>query len=327
MLKIGTREIRVQLREDRAVLMVCIGVAFIFWLLVKLSQTYKVDKEVVFDFNIPDEKALTILPPDDVEVELEGRGWDLMFDYFTKGKVVLFFDMNEQSRVRLNWLQLKSLIQKNLSSSEIKITEINYDNLSLSLEDRMKKMIPIQLDAELSFSPGYHLKKTIQLSPDSIFISGPESLISNIMEWRTDSLILKDVQNSAERKISLRESAREIKLSQQTITAELDVEQFTEKSFFVKILQRNAPDSIRIFPDRIKIYCLVGLSKYEEVEESGFTVEVDLKDAKPGVENNAVPILLTKSPDFVNNVRFSPKSAEYIFIKKVEEEKSPSSTE
>lgn len=327
MLKIGTREIRVQLREDRAVLMVCIGVAFIFWLLVKLSQTYKVDKEVVFDFNIPDEKALTILPPDDVEVELEGRGWDLMFDYFTKGKVVLFFDMNEQSRVRLNWLQLKSLIQKNLSSSEIKITEINYDNLSLSLEDRMKKMIPIQLDAELSFSPGYHLKKSIQLSPDSISISGPESLVSNIMEWRTDSLILKDVQNSAERKISLRESAREIKLSQQTITAELDVEQFTEKSFFVKILQRNAPDSIRIFPDRIKIYCLVGLSKYEEVEESGFTVEVDLKDAKPGVENNAVPILLTKSPDFVNNVRFSPKSAEYIFIKKVEEEKSPSSTE
>lgn len=327
MLKIGTREIRVQLREDRAVLMVCIGVAFIFWLLVKLSQTYKVDKEVVFDFNIPDEKALTILPPDDVEVELEGRGWDLMFDYFTKGKVVLFFDMNEQSRVRLNWLQLKSLIQKNLSSSEIKITEINYDNLSLSLENRMKKMIPIQLDAELSFSPGYHLKKSIQLSPDSISISGPESLVSNIMEWRTDSLILKDVQNSAERKISLRESAREIKLSQQTITAELDVEQFTEKSFFVKILQRNAPDSIRIFPDRIKIYCLVGLSKYEEVEESGFTVEVDLKDAKPGVENNAVPILLTKSPDFVNNVRFSPKSAEYIFIKKVEEEKSPSSTE
>ena len=125
----------------------------------------------------------------------------------------------------------------------------------------------------------------------------------------------------------MRESAREIKLSQQTITAELDVEQFTEKSFFVKILQRNAPDSIRIFPDRIKIYCLVGLSKYEEVEESGFRVEVDLKDAKPGVENNAVPILLTKSPDFVNNVRFSPKSAEYIFIKKVEEEKSPSSTE
>jgi YbbR domain-containing protein len=183
------------------------------------------------------------------------------------------------------------------------------------------------LAADLSFSPGYHLKSPIQLSPDSISISGPESLVSNIMDWRTDSLILKDIQNSAEKKISLRESAREIKLNQQTITAKLEVEQFTEKSFFVKILQRNAPDSIRIFPDRIKIYCLVGLSKYEEVEESGFTVEVDLKDAKPGVENNAVPILLTKSPDFVDNVRFSPKSAEYIFIKKVEEEKSPSPTE
>jgi hypothetical protein len=327
MFKIGTREIRVQLREDRAVLMVCIGVAFIFWLLVKLSQTYTAEKEVVFGFSIPEEKALTVLPPDDVEIELEGRGWDLMFDYFARGKVELFFDMNEQSRVRLNWLQLKSLIQKNLSSSEIKITEINYDDLSLSLENRMKKTIPIQLAADLSFSPGYHLKSPIQLSPDSISISGPESLVSNIMDWRTDSLILKDIQNSAEKKISLRESAREIKLNQQTITAKLEVEQFTEKSFFVKILQRNAPDSIRIFPDRIKIYCLVGLSKYEEVEESGFTVEVDLKDAKPGVENNAVPILLTKSPDFVDNVRFSPKSAEYIFIKKVEEEKSPSPTE
>ncbi|MCI5080606.1 MAG: CdaR family protein [Saprospiraceae bacterium] len=330
MIKLGSKKIRVQIREDRAVLMVCIGVAFIFWLLVKLSQTYSSAKNVVFRFNIPEDKALTILPPKDVEVQLEGRGWDLMFDYFSSPRVELFFDMAEQSRVRLNWLQLRSLIQRNLSSQEIQINEINYDNLSLSLEDKLKKKVPVLLEHRLTFASGYHLEDTIELTPDSIYITGPASLISNIRTWKTDSLRLENLKNTVNVSLDLESSSREIQLNTKTISARIPVEQFTEKAIFVPIQLKNSPDSIRVFPDRIKIYCLVGLSRYSDVEPSGFQVEVDLQNAQPGIEDNTVPINLTSYPTFVENVRFSPKSAEFIFIKEridttsAPQEKTPS---
>ena len=327
MFKIGTKRIQIQLREDRAVLMVCIGVAFVFWLLVKLSQTYTTEKEVVFQFDVPDEKALTLLPPDDVKVQLEGRGWDLMFDYFSKSKVYLLFDMQEENRIRLNWLQLRSLIQRNLSSTEIKITEINYDNLSLNLEDKMKKKIPLKLQTRLAFEPQYQLKDAIQIEPDSLIITGPKSLVENIESWNTDSLILLNLKAPKKVKLQPETPPREIQLNIKELEADLPIEQFTEKSLFVPILAKNAVDSIRIFPERIKIYCVVGLSKYGEVNESDFKVEVDLKEAKVGVEQNTIPIELRAYPSFVQNVRFSPKAVEYLFVKQIESDtivKTPS---
>ena len=62
--------------------MICMGIALIFWIFIKLSQEYTAEKQVLFNFQIPSDKAFTKAPPNDLKVDLVGTGWDLMYDYF-----------------------------------------------------------------------------------------------------------------------------------------------------------------------------------------------------------------------------------------------------
>lgn len=306
-------------------LIICISIAFVFWLLVKLSQTYQTEKPIVIDYTLPDDQALTILPPDDMVVELEGTGWDLMYEFFSNSKVSLYFDLREIDRLGLNRGVLRSRIQEQLSSDNIRILEVNYDNLSFSLEDELSKRVPIHLNAKLSFADEYHLRDSVILNPDSVTISGPISQVQHFINWQTDSLILENLKLDASVKLPLLETAREINLSTKEVDATIRVEQFTEKSFFVPIVIRNAPDSVRIFPERIKLSCVVGLSLYNEVVGEDFQVEIDLKDVSVKEKRNSVPIELTKKPGFVKSVNFSPKSAEFFLIKKTPDGEGASS--
>ena len=79
-----------KLQEDRAMLITCIGIAFVFWILVKLSQTYPTVKPIMLNIEMPEDKCLLEMPPDDVEAELRGTGWDLMLEHFYHSRIPVF---------------------------------------------------------------------------------------------------------------------------------------------------------------------------------------------------------------------------------------------
>lgn len=321
MIKLLNRKIEFSLREDRAILMICIGIALIFWLLVKLSQNYFSEKEVIINFDLPEEKAFTLFPPTDMIAEVEGTGWDLMFSYFSSRKIKLYYDLTQSDGLYLNRGQLRGDLLKNLAVNGVRITEVNYDNLELPLEDKMSLKIPVKLAANLTFSPGYDLQDQVVISPDSVSISGPVSLLQNIQYWETDSINVKDLKGNLSKTLLLKKPPLEIQLSNQEVEAEIMVEQITEGSVFVPITVNNASDSIKIFPQSIKLTFLLGLSRFNEVKADDFKVEVDLAGLEISEDKNTAPISLKMAPSFVKNVQFSPKSAEFFILKKEEEEK------
>lgn len=312
------------IREDRAILMMCMGIALVFWLLVKLSQTYRTQRPVVFELDIPQEKALSELPPSDMVAELEGSGWDLLFDYFSHRKIMLAFDMHEISRLNLNRGQLRNDIAQKLRGNDIKVLEINYDDVLLELENRNSKTVPVIIQKRLAFAPEHHLKTPITLKPDSITLSGPNSLIDSIQYWPTDSLVLKNLKADMTMNIGLLRPGPEILMSTDKVEATIEVEPFTEKSMFVPLLIKNAPDSLRIFPDKITVSCKLGLSMYDSVSYRDFTAEADLRGISPNTSNHTVPILITRYPSFVQNLQYIPKSAKFFIIGDADEvEKTP----
>lgn len=314
MIDLNNKYFRVQLKEDRAILLICMGIALIFWLLVKLSQSYQTQRPISFELEIPQEKALTELPPADMVAELEGSGWDLLFDYFSHPTVGLVYDMQDVSRLHLNRGQLRNDIAHELRTNDIKVLEINYDNVLLELEDRNSKTVPISIQRRLSFAPEHHLKAPITLKPDSVRISGPNSLIDSIQFWPTDSLILNNLKSSSTVILHLHQPNREVLLSVNTVEAKIEVEPFTEKTMYVPLVVKNAPDSLRIFPDKITVTCKLGLSKYDSVSYRDFTAEADLSGISPNAPNNTVPILITHQPEFARNLQYTPKSAKFFIV-------------
>ncbi len=313
-IRIQNKSFRLKLREDRAVLIVCFGIALTFWLLVKLSQVYRTDKNIVFEIQIPSEKAFLAVPPKDVVALIEGQGWDLTFDFFYNPNIVLKFDLRQTNRLDLNRAQLRTAINNSFSSKDIKIIELNYEELHLALDEKLNKKVPVKLNRDITVAPEYEFKDQPILTPDSIVITGPASVVEGFNEWNTDSLIRSEVKNSVTTELNLAKAPSELILSATKVNVEVPVEQITEKSFFIPIEVLNAADSINIFPKTIRLTCSVGLSKYEELSASNFQLVVDLTEATSSGTKNTAPIILQQYPDFVENIKYSPLSVEFFIV-------------
>lgn len=315
MIKIRNKKYKITLREDRAILLSCIGIALVFWLLVKLSQTYRTEKSVTLNFSLPAGKTFRHYPPDDVKAQIEGSGWDLMFSYFNSNRVELGYNLEEIDQFTLNRGQLRADISRALSFKDIIITEVNYDNVEIVLEEEATRKIPIQLAYKIDFAPEFHLQNDILLTPDSVNITGPNSIIENIVSWPSDSLKLENIKANLVQTIDLTNPSKEISITPTSVQVNINVEQFTEKSLFVPVVVKNAPDSIKIFPEIIKLSCVLGLSHYNELDPEDFQLEVDLQKIPVNKGRNTAPIQIAKSPEYIRNITFSHKSVEFFLLR------------
>ncbi len=305
------------LKTDRAILVLCIVAAMIFWLTNKMSETFQSEGEVALKFEIPPGTVMTSALPKSIKVMYEGTGWDLL--------------RNKQlNEVKIEVLNRRTLFTKDqiidlvkqYNPGNVTIDDINVSYFDAILAEQFQKRIPIELKEDIKLVDQYFLK-SIQLVPDSVTISGPQELIDPITKWETQVVNLKNLKNSTETKIGLKklseiDNEQIIAFSPNEIQVNLEVEQYTEKSLFIPIKIVNGPDSLKIFPDKIKLDCKVSLNDYDRISFRDFEAQVNLKDVVLDAENNTIPVLLTTQPPNVSNIRFNPKSVEFFFIQKLE---------
>ncbi|HRF41739.1 MAG TPA: hypothetical protein PK198_23255, partial [Saprospiraceae bacterium] len=145
------------------------GIALVFWLLVKLSGTYRSEKTVELYFSLPEGKVFSALPPKDITATIEGTGWELLFDFLRSSQVSLSYDLRGvKDRFVLSRGQLRSEILSRLGSGSMSIVELNYDDIVLLLEEKSSKRVPVGFRHRFSFVPGYQLQRDPEISPDSV---------------------------------------------------------------------------------------------------------------------------------------------------------------
>jgi YbbR domain-containing protein len=290
--------------KDRAVLMVCIGIALSFWFLNKLSTSFRKTIPVKIEYNLPKEKTFSTPPPQYVMVTLQGTGWDMLSDRQEQ----VFLNLNEDST---QVFPMRSIVSQHLGTE---VAGINMEQLTLDIEDAISKTLPIQANYLITCDRGFDLAENIQLTPSVVTVTGPKTLIDNLLAIKTDTLKIDNLKGSVTKKIGLSPNPI-LKYDVQEVQASLKAEQFTEKSMFIPIMVKNASQRLKFFPNKIKLDCTVALSRYVQLNPNNFEAVVDLKSDAFNPKNNTVAIVLIKQPDFVRNVKFTPKSAEFYFEK------------
>ncbi len=258
------------------------------------------------------------MPPADVRARLSGRGWELMFDYLMHRDITLAYTLTDQAEFSLYAGQLRRDIQQTLAFGGIQVADINYDGINLELDLRAVRTVPIVLQDSLRFASGYHLKTRPVLSPDSVELTGPASKLNTIEYWATELFQSENIKSDFSKVVALRPPPPEITLSVRQTTVEVVAEQFTEKSIFVPLQVRHAPDSLKIFPEMVKLTCTVGLSMYKSLKASDFGLEIDLAQVALNEGKNTVPIRLVRQPEGAMHIQFTPKSAAFFILKKTE---------
>lgn len=296
-------------------MLICIGLALVFWILTKLSKTYTYDKEVALRFSVPEGRSFIEQPPSTLTAKLEGRGWELMFDYVVGPEIILSYNLEYQDLLSLSQDQLRSDVRRKLAFGNIKVAELNAGNINLSLEEKATKRVPIKVRDSLVFSSGYHLR-AIKIKPDSVTLTGSISLLDSISQWKTDSFFISDIKNNLNRTVSLAKPSGALQLNVKSAAVDIQVEQITEKSMFIPLTVRNAPDSLKYFPESVKVTCVVGLSDYNKIKNEDFSAEIDLANVSLSEGKNTIPIRMVKQSPQAITVQFTPKSAEFFLFKK-----------
>lgn len=315
MKKITTADIQSFFRSDRAILLLCISIALVFWLLNKLSKSFKTVDQIRIEYRLPTGKTFHHTPPNIVNASIQGRGLELTYIHFFNRERKMVLNLTDQANQVYTSNQLKSAIRE-LYATNVEVVDMDTNQLVIELEDEATRLIPLKVVAQLNFVSGFYLQKDLQLTPDHIRISGPKSLIDSLPYWTTDTLKLSGLKADVQKKVNVaKPGLAMIKLGTQFVEAKIAVEQFTEKTMFVPILIKNQPAKLKIFPDKIKLSCTVGLSRYNQLNTNFFRAEVDLKGISENTTNNTLPVTLTHQPHFVKNIQFTPKSVEFFFVK------------
>jgi YbbR domain-containing protein len=300
--------------SDRAILMACIFIALIFWVLVKLSQTFNTTVDFQIKYKLPVGKSFVLSPPTSAKATLKGTGWDLISYQFQKEVSSILFELNDVSSQAINGGLIIDKFQQTIPP-DIEVSDVNMDFIFVQIENESKIKVPIKLIQNITLASQTQLADSIKIVPDSVTLTGPSSEVQSLKYWETEMLEIIDLSKNETIEVSLKEPInKEIYLSDDKIKVSIEVEQFTQKSFFLPITIKNAPDSLKTFPERAKLSCLVGLSKFNEINRSSFELVADLQGIPLNTEKNTIPVLLTKQPDFVRGVNFQPRSVEFFFV-------------
>ncbi len=311
----NSQKIQKFLKTDRAILMMCISIAFVFWLATKLSYSYKSSLVVQLQYNIAPNKVFTLPPAQQLKVDIEGTGWDLLGLTFLSRNPILNISPDKEENIIISPSSLKSKVMDFVHHT--KILHITPEKIKLQTENSATKKIPIILDSQIDLAVLHQLKDSIEISPKWVEVTGPASIIKSINNWHTNPLILQNIKKTVHQNILLKKhSNSNIKFSVEKTNCLAEVEEMTEKEVAVLVEVLNAPDSLLlvILPKKIKVFCSVGLSDYDRLTGEEFRAVIDFKNVDLHNQEQ-VKVLLKKRPKYIHNIHYKPQKVDFILSK------------
>lgn len=314
------------LRREVAVFSFFLVLSFIFWFLNALSKemTGRIDYPVRY-FNFPEDRALVNELPDYLSLQVNGPGYSIVQTKLGGSRDHLNIDLDKSSikiqedRDKLRFYILSYSLREQLSDqlrTDFSILSIVPDTLHFEFDLISEKMVPVIPDIDVSAQRQYFVHGDIRCSPDSVKISGPSTIVDTIKAVYTKYYNFNQL-NETESKVLGLKSISKISFSDRRTEVIIPVEQYTEAIIEIPVIGMSIPDSlsIRFFPDKVTLQCIVALSDYNKINDAPIKAVIDFKDHDIMASNRLKPSL-DKLPDFASQVRINPQYVEYLIERK-----------
>lgn len=249
-------------QERMVVFTVSLILALCLWLMVNLSRDYNLNIQLPISLGaVPEDRALAEDLPETATVSVMGQGWQLINIY--NNPPLINIDVSDDE------VNLYAQVQQQMNSININVQKVQPLILSLDLEERVTKKVPVRPIVKVSFEDQYYFTEPPSIQPDSITISGAASLLRDIHSWPTDSVHFTDISQSFSRPVELKDRSELISLSQSQVIYNATVAQFTEGETEVKITGRNLPEGrhVNFSPASINIKYIVPVMEFQQVDD------------------------------------------------------------
>lgn len=249
--------------EIAVVFLIAYFIAISLWLLVNMSKEYS------FTINVPlqvtgydEEMALVTEPPDKARLSVSGEGWNLLALYRNPPAISIPYREGE--------VDISEIIQRQIATyTDISVVQVQPPRITLQAEAKGRIRVPISADLDVHLRPQYEIVGRVRVVPDSVTVIGAQSVIDTLRSISTETLRLRNVQNSVEHTVplTLPEGLELPDVSEARIS--FKVTEFTEGVVRVYMQARNVPEGweIRFNPSVVSIRYRVPIEHFSEAQE------------------------------------------------------------
>lgn len=166
----------------------CFITASIFWLFNALNKTYSTNIRFPLQFEFDRSKFAPVGQlPQSLLINVKGTGWDLFRKYFGVKVPTLTLEIERPAETRkILASTLPVRLQAQMGSTQI--NHIVLDTVRLHIEPLIYRKFPLAVDtAALTFKNNMARISKVKITPDSVDLSGPVSLIHDM----PDPILLK----------------------------------------------------------------------------------------------------------------------------------------
>ena len=290
--------------------------SFTFWTSTKLSNTYIVEESFsIIWINIPN----GIIPSSEnqqMNVSISASGIEiLIYRLINKSINISLSQADFSGEKGLIDLRGQDFFIKKQFFENTKLNILNPLFLEFKFSRLEEKVFTVVPQIEINLRAGYLIDSSLKVTPDSILVRGPKSILDTLNSIQSESIIADDLYENFRKKVSLR-SIPEIQLSESKVTVEVAVSRYTEKEFLLNVEVINLPlgTRVKLFPPKAKVMVTLPLSVLRTIKTSDFNLVVDYNNIFKDVEKK-LDLIMIRRPSSVKKVILEPKKVNYLIRK------------
>ncbi|MEN8138954.1 MAG: YbbR-like domain-containing protein [Bacteroidota bacterium] len=302
------------------VFFVFVFISTLFWLLIKLSKSYTVTDDFSVKYiSVPENLSWSKIDEANLSLEVSGSGFQ-MLNYTLTGKKIEV-DLSELKKYSDGQYYVlpeeQFILIKQQFPGSVGLSYNGPDTIHFDFSKKVSKKIPVILNYSLDLDKSYKFLEPVSIKPDSITISGPSSVVTEIDSIETVYFERKNLRESTKSTIAFKSLEDDrVELSVKAVSVEIKIEQFTQNRINVPVAFENIPQGflLKTFPDNVELIFNAGLSDCESIKPTHFEVVADYDSLKSD-DAATIPLKVNVLSDKVDLIRVEPAEVEFLLRK------------
>lgn len=286
--------------------------AALFWFSVTMGGSFRTHYNIpVAVNNLPDDLALVEPLPKTINVLLEARGWQLLFLETSKQ---LKFEI-QGSQLRAGMIQTNRALGERMKLPEgVRAIRVYPDTIEVRVDKHIGKKVPVHFASlDLSFKEGFGLLRTIELTPDSIFLEGAESVLNKISSWPIEARSYTELAMPVVEDVPVLDSLGGIvESSVDKVRVYIPTDQMADMSFEeIPVEVLNVPDDRQVLLGQQSVSIAVrgGVNYLSTLSKEDFAAQVEFRDIVADTSGSIMPAL--HFPAGLQLLKIEPREIRY----------------
>jgi hypothetical protein len=198
--------------------------------------------------------------------------------------------------------------------------DVKPDTLVLALEEYREKRVPVVARFMLDFHEGYGQVGLVRVAPESISVTGSDSILESVRAWHTAFRKFDDLRSPIDETVDLEESPSfSLQVPAASVRVRIGVQPFAEKTFpGIPVVATGVPANQEVFfiPPRMDIIVRGGIDQLAKISPEDLRPTVSFESLAADTVKPVVPTLF--APEEVKVVSRKPEQFQYIIRKRLQ---------